>query len=52
MIELLKEILSRNWDCDIREGKIYFVLGNNDYEITNDEDALKILDDINTYWKN
>ena len=48
MLELLDEILFRNWNCTIQEGKIYLVLGNRDYEITNDEEALKILYEINT----
>lgn len=51
MLELLKEVLSRNWDCTIQEGKIYLVLGNREYEITNDEKALKVLDEINIYWR-
>ena len=51
MLELLKEVLSRNWDCEICEGKIYLILGNAEHEITNDDQALRVLDEIKVYWR-
>ena len=50
MVELVKEVLNRKWNCTIEDGVIYIILGNIEYIVTNDTEAQDVLDEIKKYW--
>ena len=50
MIELMKELVKRNWCFEYNEGTFYMILGNEEKCCKTDAEALELLDEINTYW--
>jgi hypothetical protein len=50
MIELIKELVKRNWSFEYNEGTLYLILGNTERWVKSNEDAEKLLNEIKTYW--
>lgn len=54
MIELIKELLKREWEFSVfHMGTSYvmsLMLGNDEHIIVGDSQAIKMLDEIQTFW--
>lgn len=50
MVELFKELMQRGWEFDCFDGQLHIILGNKEYLVTNEEEAIKLYTDIKRYW--
>lgn len=54
MLDLVTELLKRQWEFSAYYmGNTYVIsviLGNDEYAVSNEIDAMKLLDEIQTFW--
>lgn len=46
MIDLVKELVERNWDFDYQNGILHIIYRNSERYIENDDEAKKFLEEI------